>query len=294
MIGSVPGYLAIHIYLNFVIYSGLPHTSLGGVSAIFHTVVAITTEKLSGFLLFTGVFLSLLKLASREYGVPWRSILVAIALASLMIRGEGFRSLPYYYSALALPLVFLGETGTVKTRYWLIVGAFLFFCFFKLSLLVPGDHEILERARIPQETEFSKLVKRLTHPDDRIISYSFENFEYLAADRLPASGNIYYLPQQEIYRHNPKFGVTVDACGDISRNRPKIMLIDQWNAWGRFRWESYGKCIQEIMDRDYVQLSDRPYHVRRDMLESVMQIEYSADVPRPSLQEVMAKSDPAQ
>jgi len=287
VIGSIAGYLAIHIYLNLFIYSSLPHTSMGGFTDIYYTVIGLATNDLAGFLLISVFFISILKLSLSEKRFPWRSILVAIALGSFMIRGGSFRGLPYYYASLALPLVFFIDVPKIKPRYLLFISLFAFLCFIKLSLTLPSDKARFARMQLPETTEFSRLVQQLTDKDDRIISYSFNNFEYLAADRLPASGHIYYLPQQEIYKEKPKFGIGFDACEEIDTYRPKIMLIDKWTAWGRFHWDTYGKCIQEVINRNYIQVAGKPYYIRQDVLVNLMG--HSADKfsKLPSLKEIM-------
>jgi hypothetical protein len=120
--------------------------------------------------------------------------------------------------------------------------------------------------QIPAETEFSRLVQAFTTKDDRIIAYSFQNFQYLASGRLPASGHFFYLPWQEKYSENPKFGVLIDACAQIKESRPKVMLIDKWNVWDKYPWNSYAGCIQNLLDTNYQQVPDRPYYVRKDLI----------------------------
>jgi hypothetical protein len=136
----------------------------------------------------------------------------------------------------------------------------------KISLILPGEKQKITSAPIPTETEFSRLVAEFTGPEDKIIAYSFKNFEYLVSGRLPASGHFFYLPWQEKYSENPKFGISIDACRQIREAAPKVMLIDKWVVWGRFPWDSYAGCIQGILDSNYRQIPDRPYYIRNDLL----------------------------
>ena len=120
--------------------------------------------------------------------------------------------------------------------------------------------------QIPRETEFSRIVQQYTQADDKIIAYSFVNYEYIAANRLPASGNFFYLPWQKAYNENPVLGIKIDACEDIANYRPKVMLINKWLVWGVYPWESYGGCIQQILDEQYIKWPNRPYYIRKDLL----------------------------
>ncbi|MGB9618618.1 MAG: hypothetical protein ACPL7J_14965, partial [Desulfomonilaceae bacterium] len=124
-------------------------------------------------------------------------------------------------------------------------------------------------APIPTETEFSRLVAEFTGPEDKIIAYSFQNFQYLVSGRLPASGHFFYLPWQEKYNENPKFGISIDACRQIREAAPKVMLIDKWKVWDTYPWDSYAGCIQELLDSNYRQIPDRPYYVRNDLLRGL-------------------------
>jgi len=289
LIGSISGYLAIHVYLNIVIYSHMAHITLGGFTDILHTIVRLMTGDLSAFLISVAILLSFVKLSSFEAGFPWRSGFIIVAMAVFMIRGAGFGSLPYYYAALAFPLVYMGGVNKLSTRQFVLLMMFSLLCFAKLALVLPGEKRQIKRVWMPASTEYSRLVNRMTDADDRIISYSFRNFEYVVAARLPASGNIYYLPQQEIFSKAPVLGIEINACGDIKRNKPKLMMLNQWTAWGEYSWKDYGKCIQAVANTDYVKVLNKPYYIRRDFLRSYMedvQIE-NAD-GQPSLREIMS------
>lgn len=167
---------------------------------------------------------------------------------------------------LALPLIFAFHAPVVSDKALVYICLAAVICFAKLSLMLPYDAQRFQARQIRQSTEFARIVQRLTKPNDRIIAYSFNNFEYLAAERLPASGSIYYLPHQELYNEQPVFGITVTACRDIEQSRPKVMLVDKWNAWNRYPWGTYGQCVQDVLDADYTQLENRPYYVRTDIL----------------------------
>jgi hypothetical protein len=219
---------------------------------------------------------SLVALAVGEKKFPWRSLLVGIGFASLLIRGgHFFHGLPYYYAGLTFSLIFLAKPWQMMWRDRAFVGAgvvAILFFILKLSLLIPADSEEIRSRQVPESTEFSQLAQVFTAKGDKIIAYSFENFQYMAADRLPASGHFFYLPWQEKYNENPKFGIKIDACREIDSYRPKIMVIDKWKVWGAYAWESYGGCIQHIVDQHYVQIPDRPYYVRKDLVSEDMGI----------------------
>ena len=265
-IGSIPGFLAIHLYLNLFIYSAMPHTSMGGLGAILQSIIAIFSYEFSGFLILLVFVFALTALAMKEGRLPWRSLILALALGALTIRGGSFWGVPFYYAMLALPLIFVFDAPVLRNTALVYACLAAAICFAKLSLAIPYDAQRFQARQIRQTTEFAQVVQGLTEPDDRIIAYSFNNFEYLAAKRLPASGSVYYLPHQELYNEKPVFGITVTACRDIERSRPKVMLVDKWNAWNRYPWGIYGQCVQDVLDAGYTQIENRPYYVRTDIL----------------------------
>lgn len=267
-IGSIPGYFAFHIYLNSKI---LPYYNGGksGMRLIQNAFGTITVD-LSQFAILMAFVAAISRLASCEKVIPWRSISIAIGIGSLLIRGGGFHGLPYFYSLLAIPLIFFLDRPIATSNAKFIALMFSLVCVIKLSLAIPGDEQKFESRKIPDSTEFSQLAKIFTEKNDRIIAYSFQNLQYILADRLPASGHFFYLPWQEKYNENPKFGISINACREISEYRPKIMLIDKWNVWDRFSWDSYASCIQNLIDREYIKLPERPYYVRKDLVSDEM------------------------
>lgn len=269
-VGSVAGYFAFHIYLNSEILS--LYNGGQSLASLIKKVFFATTGSLANFSYFIIFVAAISRLSSAENGFPWRSIFLGAGIASLLIRGLGFHGLPYYYSLLAMPLVFFARRPILSKQSQVVVLFFLIICIVKLSLLVPGDREKLESSRNPTETEFSKLAQAFTSKNDKIISYSFNNHEYISAHRLPASGNFFYLPWQEKYNESPKYGIKIDSCKEISDYLPKLMLINKWKVWDSFSWDSYATCIQGVIDREYIQLPGKPYYFRKDIFSGVVSI----------------------
>lgn len=261
--GSFPGFYAFHIYLNTNILPLYADAQPG--ARLIVRALGVLTADLTHFLSLLVVLLSATVLAMREKGFPWRTALLVAGVCSLLMRGSGFAGMPYFYALfpLLIPVFLLAENSTPQSKY--VALGFILLSIIKVSLFIPGDKQRLLAKNIPSETEFSRLVQGLTNKEDRIIAYSFQNFEYLASERLPASGHFFYLPWQEKYNENPKFGVMIDACDQIRTSKPKVMLIDKWTVWNKYSWDSYGGCIQAILDDNYYQVADKPYYVRKDL-----------------------------
>lgn len=260
--GSFSGFLAFHIYLNAEI---LPlYTGLQPGWQLIVNAVKVVTSDLSNFLSLTVLMLGAFNLAVKEKFFPWRTFLLIVGLCSLLMRGGGFHGMPYFYAMLAMLIPVLATINVKpQTSTYVAIGFLLLFSV-KISLVIPGEKQRLLSAPIPRETEFSQLVQEFTKEDDRIIAYTFQNLEYLASDRLPASGHFFYLPWQEKYNESPKFGISIDACKQISEAEPKVMLIDKWTVWDRFSWDSYASCVQNLLDSDYYQVPNMPYYIRKN------------------------------
>jgi hypothetical protein len=67
----------------------------------------------------------------------------------------------------------------------------------------------------------------------------------------------------------------------------KVMLVLNSKVWDRFEWETYGGCIDGILEADYLQVPNRPYFVRSDLVVNpthLTEMDASATmVPSPQL-----------
>jgi hypothetical protein len=263
-IGSVSGYFAFHIYLNSSILPAYNGGQSGG--QLVYAAFSQMTSDVAQFTMLVALVVAVAGLASSEIGAPWRSLFVGLGLSTLLMRGGGFQGLPYFYAMLAIPLVFFFRRIELALNARVIALVFSLVCVLKISLLFPDDRQRLKEKRIPEATEFSQVARTFTENGDEIIAYTFQNIQYILADRLPASGHFFYLPWQEKYNENPMFGIMIDACKDIRERRPKVLLIDKWKVWEKYPWNSYAACVQEVIDAAYVKMSNRNYYIRKDLV----------------------------
>ena len=265
-VGSLAGFFAFHFYLNLKV---LPLLDFGQgsfpVVVLLQRVFEGLINEFDSFAIFVCVAIGIAKLSYQEKALPWRSILLGVAISSLLVRGLGFQGLPYYYAALAFPILFFQDIRKVNLTASLILITAFIVCLLKFHMYFQSDEVRMRLKQIPTTTEFGELAKKVTKPEDKIIAYSFHNHEYIAAQRLPASGNFFYLPAQAKYNENPVLGIKIDTCEDIKTTKPKLMLIDKANYANRFPWESYAGCVQNILSSDYTQIAGRPYYLRNDI-----------------------------
>jgi hypothetical protein len=272
LVGSFKGYWAFHFYLNANI---MPLYNDGqNMAAMLDQLILLVTlrqEHLGNVVAFVALVLASLALIRKEaVSLPWRSALLFGALMSLQMRGFSIHGAPFCYAVIGLATLLLSMRA-FSDRQHLAGLALVGLCALRLAYMLVLEPEYLELARRPDATAFSTLAKKITEPGDKVIAYTFQNYQYILAERLPASGNFFYLPWQERYNAAPLFGIRTHVCDDIKQARPKMMLIDKWKVWGKFPWDSYAGCVQALIDQDYRQLRKMPIYVRNDYYERALQ-----------------------
>lgn len=258
--GYFVGYYAYHVYLNTVIYPMFNQSSsiISMVFSIYHSF----TDNYLGFIFFVLLVVGVALRTSKSLSNNLKWLLFILAASSLLTRGLGFHALPFYYLVLSLPALYFWD-NSIRISGWqsFFIIVFCVILIYKLMAIDDSDKKALIGRKIPNSTEFSNLVKELTDPEDKIISYSFRNYEYLVSNRLPASGYFFYLPMQYEYNKHPYGKAFIDPCADIISNKPKVMLIDKWKVWDQYEWDSYSGCLDTVISNLYIKVKDRPYYI---------------------------------
>jgi len=260
-VGSLTGYFVDHFYFNLKV---LPfYTQNLTVSSAALALYSVFIEH------YWALLLVLLygSLVLAKSGRHWMRVLALVLVIPLFfVRGLNFHAMPGFYIiavltgfALAITAEHLKQSGAILTV--LIIASLIGCSIYGRSLVFTW-----RAGAFPLDSPFARLVRLVTNPNDKIIAYSFANTEYLLADRLPASGHFFYLPMQEKYQEHPILGISINACEQIKSYKPKVMFIDQWKVWDLYSWDTYGSCIQQIADTDYVQLPNQPHFIRKDIL----------------------------
>jgi hypothetical protein len=267
--GSVAGFIAYHFYMNIVVLPGF--VGHDGAGTFLKTLIDALLSGRYAWLVgsaFVAFFAGLLWCDRSR--LRWRTAFVVLALTGLLIRGALLHGLPYYYALATLPLLLLAHARRLPR--WMPIAAFVFFAVAALDTLRPPLRQAigtLPMTKIAGSEENADLIRSVTSPDDRILVFTWANFIYLFAGRLPASGYFFYFPWQAEYSRHPVLGINIDVCGDIRTKRPKAILRDGQPAFflplPQFQWASYGGCIDEALAEDYVKLLNRPLYLRRDV-----------------------------
>lgn len=275
--GSINGFIAYHIYLNLNILS--PGQ---GILELILNVLKFATGSFFDF--FTIIYILIIaSMINKKSTEPlfWRGLIVSFIIVSFCVRGAGFgfSGLPYYYSLLAVsPVLFMWDlkfkTNEGPNPFSKQLDALFRFmpviiisiiCIIKVTLILPNDLSRIKSTTAPEKTDFSVLAKSITEKDDKILALTFANYEYIAADRLPASAHFFYLPWQAKYNENPILNIYSSLYDDILNKKPKIIYADKWKVWDLYEWESYASDINELLETYYYKINDKPYYIRKDI-----------------------------
>jgi len=249
------GYFTDHVLVNAIIMPKYRPINLGlfmpsGMEFMLFFCVPI------GIL---GTYLLIFRSSIRKQGMP--RILIVCALVSFLSRGINVQALPLFVGALAvLPSSISKVFEWCGTRFrpeflkktWAslaltttsVLGLLLI-----LLLASPPGIKLLKYLEIPAKSQFSEYAAKITLDSDRVLAYPFNNYEYLRAERLPASGNFFYLPWQSDPRLKRFPSPPIDTCFQIATKHPKLIQIEDSDYW-----RSYSGCIMKEIRQFYTRI----------------------------------------
>jgi len=110
------------------------------------------------------------------------------------------------------------------------------------------------------------FVRRITRKDGDLLALNYGANIYFSADRIPASGNLFYLPWQATYNRKPMYGYKLDICKDIRSSRPAVIWFFNWRVWGKYSLDDYEPCVLSLIADGYTPLRfDSPWYIRNDL-----------------------------
>jgi hypothetical protein len=121
----------------------------------------------------------------------------------------------------------------------------------------------------PAQGGIYDFVRAITKPEGDFLALNYFPNVYLKLNRLPASGNLYYLPWQAEYNRHPQLGYKIDTCADIVSRQPAVIWLFNWRVWNEYSLEEYEPCLLKLIIERYTPLSfASPWHIRNDLLAS--------------------------
>ena len=266
--GSWDGYIAYHYYLNLnVLYSGK------GVLTFLLTLLRFYGDNFFHFLTLMLILTHVMIINHKQHWLnQLKGLLLIPMLVSLVVRGGNvftLSGLMYLYALIGLSVALFVNLDYEMSRLEEITQIFPLTAISVVAiflLFAPLKDNGFYIVFLP-ETDFSRIVKRVTTEEDRILALSFRSYEYLIADRLPASKHFIYLSIQAKYNQRPYKDIHVSIADDVERNRPKLILIDEWNIIHDESdlWHNYAYDLMQVVYEHYYRLKDTDIYVRKDI-----------------------------
>lgn len=280
---SIQGYIAYHIYMNITILSsGVSFWILLKQSLIFLLMTPV------GFFAFLFIAFATSYLAyfrKQEGLIRVLLLLICPFIVSLRATGVHFSAIPFWcfvisifpvYGQMASNIssetrsslqqpnssIFAGFFGVFrKPIRYLPFLLIVLFCLNFMRILSPNGNQLNVKSN------FSRIVKKITSTDDRILALTFANLEYLLSERLPASAHFFYLPFQAYYNERPILGIYSNLAEDIKKNKPKAIYADHWKVWDNdnYEWMKYASDVDQAISENYYKLEGNPIYIRNDI-----------------------------
>jgi hypothetical protein len=123
----------------------------------------------------------------------------------------------------------------------------------------------------PGQDAIYDFVRRITRKEGDLLALNYGATVYFKADRLPASGNLFYFPWQAAYNRNPQHGYKMDICRDIKTRRPAVIWFFNWRVWGEYSLDDYEPCVLSQIIAGYTPLRfDSPWYIRNDLFKTAV------------------------
>ena len=132
-----------------------------------------------------------------------------------------------------------------------------------------GDFQKYVGTMKPGTEPVYEFVRSITKLENDLLVTNYGALIYLKADRLPASGNLFYLAWQAEYNRHPIGGYRIDICADIARHRPAVVWLLNRRTAGR-SLDEYEPCVLSLISNSYTALAfGSPWYIRKDVWGTV-------------------------
>jgi len=287
--GDLEGYFVYHFYFNQAVYKGFSEFTLSdwlmNFSFSFEPETIIHTASLS----LLGCSIYILARLQRATRSSSRAIVTVMELALVVLGAilTNPRALPpvgdagFVTVSLALFALsngcLLDEHLARRTTGGVVDSALLFAAALFLACRVEGyatsflgvpNKEVLKYTDTlaADRTAIYRFVRALTKEDGDLLALNYNATVYFKADRIPASGHLFYLPWQAAYNRHPIGEYKLDICADIARRRPAVIWFFNWRVAGKYSLDDYEPCVLALISQHYTPLQfASPWQIRNDL-----------------------------
>lgn len=258
---DISGYLIYHFYFNTVYYAAFsdltPWSFLGQLKFLPDTSLTIHNIVLTSFILLSAIITSRLYI---NFSIL-RLLSFAVVLPSILLLnakgGLGFPEAPLFIVILTfisayIPIILQYATIYLRTISSTIVVVVSFLLFLSPSTIHGLTPDKYWRATFsPIHNDEYNFIRKMTPAGKTILATPFVPAIYIWADRLPASGQFFYLPFQAAYSRSPFNGYVIDFCSDLLKSDPPIIVYYDGPVWGNYLLPNYEPCFGEILASRY-------------------------------------------
>ncbi len=256
LIGSMRGYLALHWYFNISVAPGIGQINDSLLITLLNPFRYFFKDILHLFFLLG--MLAFGAWVRRVFHV--RKIVVTgliLGTSSLTLRGfeNELQSLPFYFAFLVMLVFVLRHSTEAGVNFRISL------CLVTLAIIVANlgfrDIRIFTISEppslVPSRSNFSLISDHYTTEEDRIISYTYSNAEYILADRLPSVAAFWLLGNSWTYLQDPVLGIGEEPCEAMRNANPKVVYLDRSGGSLFGSWEMFGACIDLVMEDKYTE-----------------------------------------
>ncbi len=102
----------------------------------------------------------------------------------------------------------------------------------------------------PLETEQMKFLHSIVGENEPVQQFPFHLIFYVHTDRLPASGQFFWMPWMNDYSKDPVEGYPLDLCKRMQENPPKAISYMDMDIWGNMP-DTFMGCFKELLATRY-------------------------------------------
>lgn len=290
--GDLLGFYVYHFYFNQEVYSRfidfVPTVVFGNFSFSFSADRIIHSLALSSLIGSLYIFVMLQKkdmsrsdslVRSLAIGLIAAGVVFTNPRAQLLLVDSSFVLVSFSLIAIAGALLLekklsnLSHRGMVHVMVLIVAVAFIVYQASAYAVTWTGiSQKDMSNYRSEMKLEQNSIydfVRRLTKKEGDLLVLNYNASIYTKANRLPASGNLFYLPWQAAYNRDPKYGYKIDICEDIEMRRPAVIWFFNWLVWNKYAFDEYEPCIFRLLTERYSSLNfDSPWHIRNDLVGS--------------------------
>ncbi len=276
--GDFVGFFVYHFYFNQAVYYEFVKFTMGKIGhMVFLSLQPFEVMHSLAIVLIPTSLIALLAALPRDRLKKWSMVAAAFMILSALFltnpkSTHGFQALPFDTLTIAifgLSAGILIQSDRLAGRVWASVVTILFLIgtaatFEAASFTALSSPHGATKTNLRKMKSFLRpapefdLIQRLSKEDGDVMALISDNEFYIRSERLPASGNIFYLPWQAAYYKHPILGYKIDICKDISEKKPSIIKFRRWMVWDMYDIANYEPCVVDFIKKNYVPLGPDP------------------------------------